>query len=228
MRNAAPGGFQIRGDPMLEKLPDAVGHALRGQRAGLDKIAFQAVDLRAGMASLTLASPAFVDHAPIPVAYTADGPGVSPPLRWTGAPAGAGSLVLIVEDADAPMPQPLVHAIVVDLAGADGDLPEGAMAGKDDGGAGLRMGRNSYLQASWLPPDPPPGHGVHRYAFQLFALTSGALFEGTPGRDAVLAAIREHGLASGCLIGTYERADTSIKIPAGAEAVPVALARLAT
>ena len=36
---------------MLEKLPEALGHALRGQRAGLDKIAFQAVDLRAGMAA---------------------------------------------------------------------------------------------------------------------------------------------------------------------------------
>ena len=51
---------------MLEKLPDALGHALRGQRAGLDKIAFRAVDLRAGMASIAVTSLAFVDHAPIP------------------------------------------------------------------------------------------------------------------------------------------------------------------
>ncbi|MEO8835285.1 MAG: YbhB/YbcL family Raf kinase inhibitor-like protein, partial [Caldimonas sp.] len=58
---------------MLEKLPDALGHALRGQRAGLDKIAFQAVDLRAGMASIAVASLAFADHAPIPAQYTADG-----------------------------------------------------------------------------------------------------------------------------------------------------------
>ena len=51
---------------MLEKLPDVVGHVLRGQRAGLGKTAFQAVDLRAGMAALTVSSLAFVDHAPIP------------------------------------------------------------------------------------------------------------------------------------------------------------------
>ena len=75
-----------------------------------------------------------------------------------------------------------------------------------------RLGRNSYLQASWLPPDPPPGHGVHRYAFQVFALEAGASFDGEPGREAVLEAIREHGLASGCLIGTYERPDTSISV----------------
>ena len=202
---------------MLEKLPDAIGHALRGQRAGLEKIAFQLIDLRAGMAQIQVASLAFTDHAPIPARYTADGAGLSPPLQWTGVPAGARSLVAIVEDADAPTPQPLVHAIVVDLAAEDGSLAEGALPSKDHDGSGVRAGRNSYLQAAWLPPDPPPGHGVHRYAFQVFALAGGE-FDGTPGRDAVLDAIREHGLASGCLIGTYERPDTSIKAPVDADA----------
>jgi len=210
---------------MLEKLPDALGHALRGQRAGLDKIAFQAVDLRAGMAALKVASLAFADHAPIPERYTADGAGLSPPLQWIGVPAEASSLVLIVEDADAPTPQPLVHAIVVDLAAEDGALAEGALPSKDHEGIGLCVGRNSYLQAAWLAPDPPPGHGVHRYAFQLFALGPGAAFDGTPGRDAVLAAIAERGLASGCLIGTYERPDGSIKAPAE-DAVPVPTQRV--
>ena len=203
---------------MLEKLPDAVGHALRGQRAGLDKTAFQAVDLRAGMAAISVASLAFADHAPIPERYTADGAGLSPPLQWSGVPQDAASLALIVEDADAPTPQPLVHAIVVGLDGADGALAEGALPSADHEGSGLQVGRNSYLQAAWLPPDPPPGHVVHRYVFQLFALTAGASFDGTPGRDAVLAAIKEHGLASGCLIGTYERPDGSVKAPAEADA----------
>jgi Raf kinase inhibitor-like YbhB/YbcL family protein len=215
---------------MLEKLPDALGHALRDQRAGLDKIAFQAVDLRAGMASITVTSLAFVDHAPIPALYTADGPGVSPPLQWLGAPTSAGSLALIVEDADAPTPQPLVHAIVVDLVVGDGSgaLAEGSLSSEDGEASRLRLGRNSFLQAGWLPPDPPPGHGVHRYAFQMFALAPGATFEGTPGRDALLQAIREHGLASGCLIGTYERPDTSIRTPVDADAAPIAIAPLAT
>ena len=79
-------------------------------------------------------------------------------------------MVLIVEDADAPLPQPLVHAIVVDLKPGDGALAERALESPDHAGTGCRTGRNSYLQTSWLPPDPPPGHGVHRYAFQLFAL----------------------------------------------------------
>jgi Raf kinase inhibitor-like YbhB/YbcL family protein len=195
---------------VLEKLPEVVGHFLRGQRAGLEKTAWRAVDLRAGMAVISVSSLAFADHAPIPPRYTADGAGVSPPLQWRGAPSAAGSLALIVEDADAPTPQPLVHAIVVDLAPGDGAIAEGALSSADQPGEAFKLGRNSYLQTSWLPPDPPPGHGVHRYAFQVFALEPGVVFGDTPGRDALLEAIREHGLASGCLIGTYERADTSI------------------
>lgn len=207
---------------MLEKLPDLVGHALRGQRAGLEKTAFQAVDLRAGMAAITVASLAFADHAPIPERYTEDGAGISPPLHWTGVPAAAASVLLIVEDADSPTPQPLVHAIVVALPADDGALPEAALPSRDNDGSGMQVGRNSFLQASWLPPDPPPGHGVHRYAFQVFALEAGAAFEGEPGREAVLEAIRDHGLASGCLIGTYERADTSITV-GDEEGVPALL-----
>ena len=197
---------------MLEKLPDLVGQVLRGQRAGLDKTAFHAFDLRGGMAAIRVGSLAFADHAPIPERYTADGDGDSPPLHWSGVPEAAASVALIVEDADSPTPQPLVHAIVVGLAAGDGALAEAALPSRDHDGSGLRVGRNSYLQAAWLPPDPPPGHGVHRYVFQVFALEAGAKLDGEPGRDALLEAIREHGLASGCLIGTYERPDTSITV----------------
>jgi Raf kinase inhibitor-like YbhB/YbcL family protein len=198
---------------MLEKLPDLIGHALRDVRAGLDQIAFNNAGLRSGMGMLQVGSLAFADHAPIPARYTADGEGVSPPLQWSGVPANAASLVLLVEDADAPTPHPLVHAIAVDLPPSDGALPEGAITGSGQQAEAVHEGRNSYLMAGWLPPDPPPGHGRHRYAFQLFALGPGAPFDGTPGRDEVMAQVRERGLASGCLIGTYERPDGSI--PAG-------------
>lgn len=201
---------------MLEKLPDMIGHALRDRRAGLDQVVFNNAGLRSGMGALQVGSLAFADHAPIPARYTADGEGVSPPLHWSGVPANAASLVLIVEDADAPTPHPLVHAIAVDLPAADGSLPEGAIDGSGDKADDVREGRNSYLMAGWLPPDPPPGHGTHRYAFQLFALGAGQPFDGTPGRDDVVAAVRERGLASGLLIGTYERPDGSIRTPAAA------------
>lgn len=206
---------------MLEKLPDVLGHALRHQRAGLDKIAFQQIDLRNGMAAISLRSLVFVDHGPIPRQYTADGDALSPPLQWSGVPPQARSLVLIVEDADAPTPQPLVHAIAVDLEPGDGALAEGALKSPDhDGDADLKTGRNSVLRAAWLPPDPPPGHGPHRYAFQLFALAGDVAFSDTPGRDEVLQALREHAVASGLLIGVYER-DNRIRESDGPPTVPV-------
>ena len=213
---------------MLENLPDAVGLALRGQRAGLEKIAFQRIDLRGGMAAIDMKSLAFADHAPIPAQYTADGNGLSPPLQWVGVPQATASMVLIVEDADAPLPQPLVHAIVVDLQGGDGALAEGALESPDHEGTGYRAGRNSYLQTSWLPPDPPPGHGLHRYAFQLFALEVQPDFSASPGRDEVLNALRAHAIASGCLIGTYERPDGSIKEGAAESDTPMNLPFAAT
>jgi Raf kinase inhibitor-like YbhB/YbcL family protein len=199
---------------MLEKLPDALGHALRGRRAGLDKLAFNMSGLRGGMAAIEVSSVAFADHMPLPARYTADGEGVSPPLQWRGVPAAAASVVLIVEDADAPTPRPLVHAIAVDLPSSEGSLAEGALNGEAAEGQ-VHVGRNSYLMSGWLPPDPPPGHGAHRYAFQVFALLPGQAFSGTPGRDAVMEAVRERAVASGWLIGTYERPDASIPLVQG-------------
>lgn len=197
---------------MLEKLPEVLGHALRHQRAGLDQLAFHQVDLRNGMGQIEVRSAAFADHAPIPIVYTADADGVSPPLQWSGVPPDATSLVLMVEDADAPTPHPLVHAIVADLEPRDGELAQGAIRSPDhDGSVDAKTGRHSFLGTGWLPPDPPPGHGAHRYAFQVFALAAGDPFSDKPGRDEVLRAIKERGLASGCLIGTYERRDGSVK-----------------
>ncbi len=194
---------------MLEQLPDLVGHALRGRRAGLDALAMHRLDQGSALGAIDLRSLAFADHAPIPSHCTADGPGVSPPLHWTGVPSAAASLVLIVEDADSPTPQPLVHAIVVGLAPADGALAEGALASPDHEGVGLQTGKNSFLRDRWLPPDPPPGHGVHRYAFQLFALDAAPSFSDSPGREEVVDALRANAIAHGCLIGTYERPDGS-------------------
>lgn len=198
---------------MLENLPDAIGHALHGVRAGLDEITFNTLGLRAGMASITVSSLAFADHAPLPERYTADGAGRSPPIDWIGVPAETAALVVVVEDADSPTPHPLVHAIVVDLPPSDGGLHESALPSTDHEGSGVHAGRNSYLQAAWLPPDPPPGHGVHRYAFQVFALGTAPTFSSNPGREEVFEALREHAIASGLLIGTCERPDGSIKLP---------------
>ncbi len=97
---------------MLEHVPAWLGKALAGARAGMDALAVLRPELGGGFASLRLSSPAFADGARLPERFTADGDGVSPPLLWGAPPAGSASLALLVEDADAPARQPLVHAIV--------------------------------------------------------------------------------------------------------------------
>ena len=207
---------------MLENMPHWLGQALSHWRAGADSLAIVRPEL-AVTTRLTLDSPAFADSARLPVRFTDDGEGVSPPLLWRDLPEGTASLALLVEDADSPTPQPLVHAVVWGLSPDDGGLAEGMIVDDGEGDAdGRDVGRNSYRRQGWLPPDPPTGHGEHRYAFQLFALDAGAVMEGhDPGRTALIAAMAGHVLAAGLLVGTYSRealAPIGAVGPSGAQA----------
>lgn len=187
---------------MLEKLPHAVGAALSGVRAGLEKAAHHTIAPQAP-ATLRLTSEAFADGAPIPARYTADGEGLSPPIAVSGVPVDAAALVLLVEDPDAPAPNPLVHLIAGNLRPEDRTYPAGDFAGTD--GPRHDLGRNSFQKDGWLPPDPPTGHGPHRYLFQAFALARVPDLPASPGRGALLDAIRDTVIAKGLLTGTYER-----------------------
>ncbi len=190
---------------MLEKIPANIGRAMKSVRAGAAELAIADTELTGVDASIEVASPAFAYNESIPVRYTADGAGVSPPLEWRGVPPEAQAAILLIEDADSPTPQPFVHGIVWDLPGADGSLPEGALPTHRDDADLNAMGRNSYLSPTYVPPDPPPGHGAHRYVFQIFVLDQVPRFERPPGRATLLARIRDHVLAKGLLIGLYER-----------------------
>lgn len=201
---------------MLEHLPRWLGQALGKVRAGVDKLAIAQASL-GEFASIDLSSPAFAHGARLPDRFTADGAGVSPPLLWGVPPAGTARLALLVEDADAPAPAPLVHAIVWDLPADAGRLAEGGIVADGAGSpAGGDVGRNSFYREGWLPPDPPPGHGEHRYAFQLFALDAGTPDPGpTPGRSALVAAMAGHVIAAGLLVGVYSRDEPAAVGPIG-------------
>jgi Raf kinase inhibitor-like YbhB/YbcL family protein len=203
---------------MLEKLPESVGHALQDRRAGAEKLLINAVELQHGRAKLELSSPAFARDSRLPVRFTADGEGISPPLVWGSIPSAAATLALIVEDADSPTAEPLVHAIAVGIDPGAGGLAEDSITTEQDD-TPADLGRNSFLRQSWLPPDPPPGHGVHHYAFQLFALLPGDEFSSAPGRKELINAIRQRAIGSGYLIGTYQREET-VKVEEGADDAP--------
>ena len=204
---------------MLEHIPAWLGKALSDVRAGAEKLAIARGTLGIAIPRIELMSPAFADGTRLPERFTADGDGVSPPLVWGPLPEGTAHLALLVEDADAPAPQPLVHAVVWGMPADTGRLEEGAIRSDGAGTPERDVGRNSYLREGWLPPDPPTGHGSHRYAFQLFALDAGVGDPGeTPGRTAMLEAMAGHVLAAGVLIGTYSRGDTAPVGPVGAVA----------
>ena len=192
---------------MLEKVPAAVGHALKSIRPGFDKIGTAQPDM-AAPETVRVSSDVFGDNTAIPARFTADGAKISPPLRFQNVPAKAKSLALIVEDADSPTPSPLCHALVWNIVPEDGGFQEAAL----DADAmpttrcGALVGKNSFLASGWLPPDPPTGHGPHRYAFQVFALDCRVDLEEGSGRGALVGALKGHVLAKGLLVGTYERA----------------------
>ncbi len=111
---------------MLEQLPDAIGEALSDVRSGLTNTLQHRVVLRQGMTAIELRSSAFADHFTPPRRCSADGGGLSPPLRWRGMPAGARAraLVLIVEDADSRTPHALVHANALGLRSEPAPTPD--------------------------------------------------------------------------------------------------------
>jgi Raf kinase inhibitor-like YbhB/YbcL family protein len=194
---------QQREAVMLEHLPHGLGHALRHVRPGLEKILIHDPQLATAV-SLPVHSRAFEDGGPLPVRYTADGEGLSPPIQWHHVPSLARSVAMVIEDADSPTPRPLVHAIVWNLPGEDGVLGEGVLNAMQATGS-LDLGTNSMLQHAYLPPDPPPGHGPHRYAFQVFALDCVPALAEAPGRGKLATLLQAHIVASGLLVGTYER-----------------------
>ena len=123
-------------------------------------------------------------------------------VPWRGPASAKPLLEKIIGERSTLVP---VAYLEVDLPAADGALREGELHSPHHEGAGAHEGRNSFLRSGWLPPDPPTGHCVHRYAFQLFALGPGDAFPDKPGRSDVLRAVEQRGLASGLLVGTYER-----------------------
>jgi Raf kinase inhibitor-like YbhB/YbcL family protein len=198
---------------MLEHVPHWLGELMRPLRAGAEKLCIAQPELGGDFGPIELGSPAFADGSRLPPRFTADGEGVSPPLVWGQLPAGTCCLALIVEDPDAPTPEPFVHALVWGINSYVHALDEGAIrpdgSGQDNGSD---TGINSLFFEGWLPPDPPTGHGDHNYAFQLFAL-SGIDFPGTtPGRSALVRAMSGKVLGAGLLTGVYSR-----EVPAEAD-----------
>jgi Raf kinase inhibitor-like YbhB/YbcL family protein len=154
--------------------------------------------------ALKISSPAFADGGAIPAKYTCEGGDSSPALAWSGAPAGTKSLVLIVDDPDAPDPKApkmtWVHWVLYDLPPDSTGLPEGVS--KLPGST--QAGTNDWRRADYGGPCPPIGR--HRYFFKLYALDVTLSQLVNPTKLDVVSAMQGHVLAEAQMIGTYQKA----------------------
>jgi len=151
---------------------------------------------------LMLVSPAFAPGGQIPTEYTCDGADISPALSWSGVPAGTGSLVLIVEDPDAPSGL-FRHWAVFDIPPATRGISAGY--GRDQPTARVHEARNDFGNRGYGGPCPPRGSN-HHYNFRLLAISRPTL-DLTPAATVldVLQAAQDYIIAQTGLTGTYQR-----------------------
>lgn len=155
--------------------------------------------------NLTLTSPAFNHQGKIPPQYTCDGQDISPELSWSNVPEGTRSLVLIVDDPDAPDPaapkMTWVHWVLYNIPPSATGLPRGTTSAELP--AGTREGLNDWDRTGYGGPCPPIGQ--HRYFHKLYALEVELPDLKMPTKEVLEQAMAGHILAQAELMGTYQR-----------------------
>ncbi len=155
--------------------------------------------------TLSVTSTAFTAGGAIPKRNTCEGDDVSPPLAWTGSPAGTQSFVLIVDDPDAPDPAApkltWVHWVLYDIPSTAAGLAEAVKPSALP--PGTRQGRNDWERTGYGGPCPPIGR--HRYFHKLYALDAVLGDLGQATKAKLEAAMKGHVLAQAELVGTYQK-----------------------
>jgi len=147
------------------------------------------------MGSMKLTSTAFGDNGNIPAKYTCQGEDISPPLGIQAIPGGTKSLVLIMDDPDAPVGT-WVHWVLWNISAVPA-------IGEDSVPKGAVEGRNSWGSNGYGGPCPPSG--THRYMFKLYALDTELKLGGSSGKVEVERAMQGHILAQARLTGLYAK-----------------------
>jgi Raf kinase inhibitor-like YbhB/YbcL family protein len=149
---------------------------------------------------MKLVSSAFDDGAAIPRRFTCDGENLSPPLQWSGAPAGTLSFVLLCDDPDAPAGT-WHHWAAYDIPPAVTELAVDAAQN-----AKLKPAVNDFRKVGYGGPCPPHGHGPHHYHFRLLALSTDQLqVKANASCRDIEREARKYAIAEAILVGLYER-----------------------
>lgn len=155
--------------------------------------------------TLQLTSRSFQPQAEIPIRHTCEGQNISPPLQWTGAPAGTRSFALIVDDPDAPDPaapkMTWVHWVLYNIPATASSLPEGVSSKAFP--SGTLEGLNDWKKTGYGGPCPPIGR--HRYFHKLYALDTTLPDFNRPSKATLEKAMNGHILEQVELIGKYQK-----------------------
>ncbi|MGH8094162.1 MAG: YbhB/YbcL family Raf kinase inhibitor-like protein [Chthoniobacterales bacterium] len=143
---------------------------------------------------ITISSPAFKADGTIPARFTCKGANQNPPLQFRGIPKAAKSLVLIVDDPDAPGGL-FTHWLVWNIAPVETQFRENSVP------TGAVQGTNDFGQAGYGGPCPPSG--THRYYFRLLALDQGLDLKPGAKRAGLERALKGHILARGELMARF-------------------------
>jgi Raf kinase inhibitor-like YbhB/YbcL family protein len=144
--------------------------------------------------SISITSPSFQAGGDIPAKFTCNGTNVSPELQISGVPNEAKSLVLIVDDPDAPRGL-FTHWIAWNID------PKTTQVAENNAPAGAVQGTSDFGKRNYGGPCPPSG--THRYFFKVFALDTKLDLKPSARRAELDAAVRSHVLAQGELMGHY-------------------------
>jgi Raf kinase inhibitor-like YbhB/YbcL family protein len=153
--------------------------------------------------TMTIRTPAFDDGEPVPERFTCDGDNLSPPLSWDGAPDGAETFALIVDDPDAQ--GIYAHWVVYGIPGDVDSLDEGAGIDAVRLDNDARQGVNESGNLGYTGPCPPQGTPAHHYDFTVYALDSALEISAGISREALLSQVEGHILAQARVTGTYGR-----------------------
>ena len=151
------------------------------------------ISLALETARLKITSSAFQQGGNIPPKFTCTGSDTSPPLQIAGVPSEAKSLVLIADDPDAPGGV-FTHWLIWNIPPRINSIPESSAP------KGVH-GTNDFGKSDYKGPCPPPG--THRYSFKVFALDRELDLRGGAKRSQVDAAMKDHVIAQGELMGRY-------------------------
>ncbi|MEX0963939.1 MAG: YbhB/YbcL family Raf kinase inhibitor-like protein [Pseudohongiellaceae bacterium] len=163
--------------------------------------------------TITVTSTVFDHHGMVPEEYSAYGENKSIDLNWSNLPDGTVQLALICDDPEVVtlgmMPTPFPHWVAYNIPASASGLPEDmskeAIVTGVPGLEGMINGLNGTRRPGYFGPRPPVNGHLHAYHFRVYALDADLELEEGLNKDELLAAIDGHVLATGMLMGHYER-----------------------